>query len=262
MNFIFWCEFPHKTNWDNLAKWLEELDMNIVIYVASSSRDNYNWWVKEINKKSSRIEVNAWPVLTKKEGYWFSGHCSKESIDKLKEFDGLNVKVDLEMPFEGNYTNWNMIKYCWKFLFKKGKNNDYLVDTVKDLSQNNKLLVNMFPFLPFYLRRNGCYVEKNVKVSRQYMAYTSIPGPWSMSLMRIFDKINFGWLKKGEDFSISIGLIGEGILKTEGVYRDEKDFVRDLEMVKKLGLKDICVYSIDAISNKGKIWLEVVKKYN
>ncbi len=262
MNFIFWCEFPGRTNWDNLAKWLEELDMNIIIYIACTSRKNYEWWKREIKKTSNRIVVNAWPTLLKEDGYWFSGFVSKKNIDKLLEYKGLNVKIDLEPPFKGDYTNLRMINYVLKYLFKKGKNNEYLLKTIKKLNKNTHLLVNMFPFPKWYLKRCGCYVPKSLKVKRQYMAYTSISGPKLIGLMRIYDKINFGLRKRKEKFSVSIGLIGEGILNTEGVYKNTNDLKKDLDMVKSLKINDVCIYSIDSISKKNKSWLQVIKKYS
>jgi len=57
-------------------------------------------------QESKNITINAWPVLTKQEGYWFSGFTSIKSIDKLKQYKGLNIKIDLEPPLPNfNYNN-------------------------------------------------------------------------------------------------------------------------------------------------------------
>ena len=154
------------------------------------------------------------------------------------------------------------VKYHFhkKFTEKFEKQTD--IKTIKKLSNNTHLLVNMFPFPKWYLKRCGCYIPITLKAKRQYMAYTSIPGPKLISLMRLYDKINFGLRKRKEKFSVSIGLIGEGILNTEGVYKNTNDLKKDLEMVKRLKINDVCIYSIDAISKKNKSWLKVIKKYS
>src|SRR3990167_5613281 len=87
----FWCEFPEKVNWKAFQKLI---DFDSSVYVISKDRKTYEAWKKKI--KSRNIEVGAWPALSFEEGYWFSGLCSKQSIDKLKEFNGLKIKKEGE----------------------------------------------------------------------------------------------------------------------------------------------------------------------
>jgi hypothetical protein len=253
MDFIFWCEFPHKTNWDNLAKWLEELDMNIVIYVASSSRKNYDWWVKEVKSKTDRIEVNAWPILTKKDGYWFSGHCSKESIDMLDDFKDVKFKVDIEPPIpREEYTDFVAFKMIFVNFFKKCPNKDYLRDKI--LKYEDNVLVSTFPLYDFMLKRWGWVRTKN----RNYMHYISFVPKQFRWLYNLLYK-TFMWGRKDSYFAV--GLIDVGIFNNEPVYENISEFEDEISFLKKNGAKKVIVFRIGGISNKSKTWLEVVKKY-
>src|SRR3989344_3302370 len=96
MNVRFWCEFPEKVNWKNFKKLV---NFETEVYVTCKNREEFNFWKKKIKNKF--IDVGAWPVLSKEEGYWFSGFLDKKSIDKLNDFDSLKIKIDIEPPFPG-----------------------------------------------------------------------------------------------------------------------------------------------------------------
>src|SRR3989344_359555 len=93
MKVIFWCEFPKELDFKKLNN-LMIFDTEVYFAVKN---------IKELNAikkkmKNKNIKIGAWPVIDKKDGYWFSGFISKKDIDKLDEFKGLRVKIDIEPP--------------------------------------------------------------------------------------------------------------------------------------------------------------------
>ena len=120
MKIIFWSEFPEKVSWKSVRKLFRGAKLKAEIYVASRSRKEFYLWKKKI--ECNEITVGAWPILSLEEGYWFSGFSEKSSIDKLKEFSGLKVKVDLEHPFPSYvYSNLNLLVYYLKLIFLRGR---------------------------------------------------------------------------------------------------------------------------------------------
>jgi hypothetical protein len=129
MKITFWCEFPDQVNWLKAKK---AIDFDTEIYVTCKSRTDYLVLKKRIETK--HIKLGAWPILNKKEGYWYSGHTSKENIDKLDDFPGLRLKIDIEPPiYNGNYTNFKTIMWLVKWIINLGKNKDYLITKVNKL---------------------------------------------------------------------------------------------------------------------------------
>ena len=63
---IFWCEFPKEVDWVKVKK---EIDFKTEIYVTCRNRKEFLNLRKKI--KSKYIDVGAWPILSKKDGYWW-----------------------------------------------------------------------------------------------------------------------------------------------------------------------------------------------
>mgnify|MGYP006414129089 CR=1 FL=1 len=55
MKFRFWCEFPDDVDWEKLAKWLNELDLDIEIYTAVRSRKDFNKLKKKIRNQKNNL---------------------------------------------------------------------------------------------------------------------------------------------------------------------------------------------------------------
>jgi len=136
---IFWSEFPEQVNW---KKTLKLIDFKSEIYIAVKSKKEFLNYKKKI--KSKNITLGAWPILPKKEGYWFSGFTSIKNIDKLKEFKGMKIKIDLEPPIPPfNYSNIKIIFWLIKMYCKKAKNKEYLRAVIYWLANNNtKILIH------------------------------------------------------------------------------------------------------------------------
>ena len=263
---VFWCEFPEKVDWRQAENLLKGLPVEV--YVAVRDVREYQHW-----KRKTRLRVYPWPVLSKEDGYWFSGFTSRESIEKLRQFKGLKIKIDLEPPLpRWQYSNFRIVAYAFRKLFQKGENSEYLQQVIYEVAgresgvvmKNVALLVNEFPFARWYLKRQGTYVELKKGMQKNCMCYTSFAGGFFRPLIRVYLR----WFMKksvaaDRNVGFSLGLIGHGILGKEGTYKHVEQFKQDLKMAADSGCRNIAVYSIDAIlkrDNPGE-WVEAVRGF-
>tara|TARA_Y100000310_G_scaffold337876_1_gene426089 strand:- start:6224 stop:6994 length:771 start_codon:yes stop_codon:yes gene_type:complete len=256
MKFRFWCEFPDDVDWEKLAKWLNELDMDIEIYTAVRSRKDFDELKKKIFHYSEKINVNPWPVLDKKDGYWFSGFVSKENIDLLDDFKDLKIKIDVEPPLpDQGYTLLSGTNWILGGLFKKSKNSKYLREKIKKLDKETKIIASSFPMPKFMLRRFGWEKAKE----NNFMFYPSFVPLWIRWLYRFVYKF---FIKMNKDANIAIGLIGVGIFGDEPIYKNISEFKTDLEFLEKNKVKKCFIFELSAVTRRGKEWLKVIKDYS
>lgn len=249
-DILFWCEFPEEVDWKRLNSLLEGKKCRI--FFASRSVEEYESYRKRI--KNSAIKTGVWPILPLQDGYWFSGFTSRKNIDFLKEFSGIPMKIDIEPPFPGKeYTHakafaW-MIDYM---LIKTAPNNEYLAQTIQEVSKKNEVIVSGFA-LPKNIRKH--YGDPiNLKLKRNFICYsTFFPASWLF-----FEEFLFR--NKGPLTYAAIGLANHGIFGNEPEYDSLDEFVNDVKKVKKAGIQNIVVYSIEGILKKPDAdeWLRVV----
>lgn len=263
---IFWCEFPETMNWKKAEKLVKGIPLEV--YVAVRTVKEYKKY-----KSKTKLPIYPWPVLNKKEGYWFSGFTSKKSIDKLKQFKGSKMKIDLEPPIpKWKYGTIRILLYAIRKVFQKGKNNEYLKEVIYDVAgkgsgvvtKNINLLINEFPFAKWYLKNQGTYLELKGNMNKNYMCYTSFAGSFFSPIIRIYLKPFTKWMvKKDNSVTFSIGLIGTGIMEREGIYRNAQEFKEDLEMIRDSKAKQVAVYSLDGILKRKnpEEWTQVIKKF-
>lgn len=257
---IFWSEFPDIVDWKSVEHFLNAIDLQIEVYISVSSKKEYLFLKEKILGNCEHVlAVGAWPTLEKKNGYWFSGFTSAENINWLKDFRGIPMKIDLELPLpEKEYSNFLVLKYFLNFMFKKGPNNNALADTIYDLSKDAEIIVNEFPLPAFILKRWGIFYNgKGAK--KNIMAYTTIAGYMLQPLVRAY---NFMFLRFFKPEMCSIGLIHHGIMKKEGYYRDVSAFEKDIKKAARL-FPTIAVYSLEAaLSREDPIsWFAALKKH-
>ncbi len=267
---IFWCEFPYQVDWNHLDLLLKELDLSIEVYVVSKYLKDFRGFEKKV--KSNHIKISAWPVLNFGDGYWFSGFTKKEDIDSLKQYKGYSVKIDLEPPIpKWEYSNFKLILYGLIQLFASPKNNLYLKQVIYDLADHKdvgngvNLIVNEFPLPLWYLKRQGIYIDLKENMIKNIMSYTTFGGSFLRPLLKSYMKYytRKAVKKYGSQVMFSIGLIGSGILKKEGVYRGIHEFKEDLDMINSSGVNSVAIYTIESLLKKenAKEWLELVKRY-
>lgn len=241
---IYWCEFPEKCNWKNVPN-------NITTYITCTSREDFEKKKKNILKINKHIEINAWPTLTKEEGYWFSGFSSKESIDKLDQYKGLKIKLDIEPPMPKDYSIKEAFSWLIINIFKKPKNSKYLQNKI--LKLDNDIILSTFPLPKFLLKKWGWINNKKIKYN--FMHYSSFFHPFLLFFYNIYYKYFF--LKTHKINYIAIGLIGPGIFGNEPVYKNLSELKRDIKFLKGYNL---IFFNLESLSNKPKEWFERTEK--
>lgn len=266
---IFWCEFPEQVkDWKATDKLLKKIKIPVEVYTGVQSVNEYRKW-----KKKTRIPMYPWPLLSRKEGYWFSGFSSKKSIDKLKQYKGIKMKIDLEPPIPPwSYTTPKIVMYAIKKIFQKGKNNDYLKKVVYDVAgkgsgvvtKNVNMLINEFPLTRWYLKNQGTFIELKHGMSKNYMCYSTFAGSFFRPIVRLYLKVFTKFaVKKNPNVMFSIGLIGTGALKKEGTYRKVKEFKEDLRMIEKSGCNEVAVYSLESVLKRSnpEEWINAINEF-
>ncbi len=257
---IFWCEFPEKVNLNLLDKILTELNLKISVYIASKSLDEFNRLKNNFLKVKNIKTIGCWPILSRKNGYWYSGFTNKNSLSRILNFKGLKLKIDIEPPLEDekfsyfSFKLW-LIKYCF---IKRARNIKLLSKVLKKLGYDN-LIVSTFP-LPRFMLSNLVDL-KNVK-NLNLMLYSSFIPKILRPLYRLYFKIIFESYKKmRKNIFVALGLIGKGVFKNEPEYKSVKEFKKDLRFVKKLGVSNIVIFELSGILKKkdSKEWLNCLK---
>ncbi|MFH1211283.1 MAG: hypothetical protein V1645_05220 [archaeon] len=256
MEAIFWCEFPEKVDWKEAKKLIK---FKTEVYVAAKTRKEYEKWAKKIRTKN--IETGAWPTLTEEKGYWFSGFIEKEDIDRLKEFNGLKMKIDIEPPFPGKGIKFTrrMFTYLLPYATRKGKNNKYLEETIRGLK--GRIIISGFPLPGWTSRRYGDVTELGTNMEKNFIGYTTLT---NKMLMRAYTK----WfakkaIKKYKDKAMfAVGCTGTGIFGDEKTYKDIKQFTEDLDMIRKTGAKKTVIFNIEGIMQREdrKEWIKEIEK--
>ena len=250
MKSIYWCEFPREYNCKKLAAMLGK--RKIVIYLACSSRGEYETWKKKVQAYSKNIEVNAWPTLPFSEGYWFSGFTKKEMIDQLDQYRGLKIKIDIEPPKpKGKYSFTTSIRWLVLNFFRRAPNSKYLQNKIKKLSKDTDIILSTFPLPKFLLRHWGW--EENSRLHYNYMHYsTFVP----KGVRWLYNSYYKWFMKKNEDAYFAVGLVGTGIFRNEPIYKNIDEIKKDMEFLRKNGAQTLVFFRIESLIDRGKEWLE------
>lgn len=244
---LFWCEFPDKVNWEIISS---KLTKPIHTYLAVSSLQEFLDYKKKLARYKNIILEGAWPTLPKEKGYWFSSFTEKEDIDKLLEYKGVKIKVDIEPPIPPNTKIGSVIKWVFKYIFSKPKNREYLIETIREFGSEN-IIVSTFPFPNWVLRRYGWSNEfKNYN----YMHYSSFVPRCLRKLYSIY----YGrFIKKHgtENTYYAAGLLDVGVFGNEPVYSSKKELDSDLRFLKSQGVENIVIFRAGSLENKTD-WLE------
>mgnify|MGYP001588836880 FL=1 len=94
MQICFFEEFPTK---ENLAK-IKYVSFPTKLYLAAKSLEEF----ENIKISSPHVKEKIyWPILDKKEGYWFSPFSKRKALERIfAELKGKNISVmiDSELP--------------------------------------------------------------------------------------------------------------------------------------------------------------------
>ena len=259
MPLIFWCEFPGQVDFTKLNRLIS---FKASIYFAVRSRNEFLAIKKKIKNKN--ISIGAWPILEKRNGYWFSGFIAKKDIDRLDDFAGLNMKIDIEPPiYHGKHSLLKDIIWFLRHSIVEGKNNSYLSMKIKKL--HGDLIVSGFLLPNFIRKRYGDYSIASYhgrRYAENYICYTTFFPRFFRGLIR---QIYCSIIKRiGKKNFFAIGLTNSGIFGNEPAYENINEFKKDLAMAKKAGVKNLCVYSIEGIlkRNDAEKWLLAVRDFS
>ncbi len=258
MPIIFWCEFPAQIDFKSLNRLIK---FKTSIYFAVHNKKEFAGLKKKIKNKN--ITIGAWPILERRAGYWFSGFLAKKDIDRLDHFDGLNIKIDIEPPiYSGEHSLLKDIVWFLCYSLVSGKNNDYLSMRIKQLHGN--LILSGFLLPDFIRKRYGDFsigYYSGSKYAKNYICYTTFfPKAFRGLIRQIYCSIIKRMSKRN---FFAIGLANSGVFGNEPEYEDIDEFKKDLAMVKKAGIKNLCVYSIEGVLKRkdAKNWLLAVHDF-
>jgi len=233
---------------------LNEFDLNVDVTLNCSSRKEFDRLKKNAQSKNIKKYV-AWPVLSKRKGYWYSGFVTKKDIDTLDDYKDVNFRIDLEPPFPNkNYSFINTVFWGIKHLIKPAPNKKYMQAKIREFDGDN-LTVASYPFPKFVLERFGWAKAKN----NSYMFYSAFLPRCLRPLYRFFYSF---FIMLNKDACFNVGPIGPGVFGNEPCYGDVSELETDLYFLKKHGVKKILVFELSAITNRGKEWLKVIKDYS
>ncbi len=254
MRVLFWCEFPERADW----KAINKIEFKTEIYIAAKTRKEYERWKKKV--RSKKIKTGAWPTLSEEEGYWFSGFSKKEAIDKLKEFDGVDIKLDIEPRFPGRGISMTKIlfKYLILNMIRKGKNNRYLKEVIR--KRRGKTIISGFPLPGWITRRFGDITELGDNMEKNFISYTTMtPRKITRMYLKMFTRKAVK--KYGNKAMFGIGCVGKGIFGDEKTYENIEQFKQDVKMIVEGGAKNIVIFTIEGVMERKnrEEWLREIK---
>lgn len=239
MRINFFEEFPDKKNLDKLKL----VDFPSTVYIAAKSLDEFKKIRNKIKKKN--ITVGYWPVLDKKEGYWFSAFSKRKAVKRIidelrKNKEKVLVLWDMELPM------------LYKILFLSELsvfllNRKIIYDFLNKSYNYNKDIVTAEHafrgrFIDWLFRLFA--IRHPDKDKRIYMVYSSN--------LRGFEKYLEENCKK-----IGIGVIDVGILGTEKPITAEQ-LDKDLSLANKNNIEEVTIFRLGGLNNE---YLKYIKKY-
>ncbi|MBU4352683.1 MAG: hypothetical protein KKA65_01510 [Nanoarchaeota archaeon] len=251
---IFWCEFPNKINWKKLNELLKKNNLKVNTYISCKNKKDF-LQKKKFSSKNINI-LGAWPVLPKTRGYWFSGFTEKKDIDLLKEFKGINIKIDIEPPIpkKGSLNIW-----LTNYFLKRQKNKKYLHEVIKEISKKSNVILSTFPCPNFAVKRYGFFKDKSLTYN--FMYYSTFIPKILRPLYRLYYRL-FMLTKDKDKTYFALGLISKGIFNNEPVYKSVKEFRKDIKFLKKNKAKHFVIFRLGSLLERKNPneWIKAIKE--
>ena len=244
MQISFFEEFPTK---ENLAK-IKFINFPTKLYLAAPSLKEF----QKIQISSSQIiEKIYWPILKRKEGYWFSPFSQRKALKRtLQEVEKSKVPIlwDAELPTHTNpllyltqshnfFRNRNIIRN-----FIKGRKNVYTAEYFPS-SKSAEILLEILG-LSFYSK-----THTPIK-----MIYSSMHDFGEKFMRR---EIKNAQGRYGKRVYIGLGTLTHGIRGDEPVI-SRKLLERDLKICKDLGIKEVIIFRLGGMN---KEYQKVIEKF-
>jgi len=247
MLISFYEEYPTK---ENLEK-LQLIKFPTKLYLGAKSLREFKKIKKQVKSKYVK-EIAYWPILTKKEGYWFSPFTKraalKRTINELKN-TRTSVMWDAELPTHPNpflYLTQFINFFSNRGLIRKFVKNHKKV-YVAEYFFINGAIEKLFRFL-------GIAFSPKYNTYPMRMAYSSMHdfGIYIMEREIVKGKEIFG-----DKFIIAYGTLASGAIGTEKPISN-KILKRDLDLAKKHKLKEVVLFRLGGLN---KNYIKLLEKY-
>jgi len=245
MRISFFEEFPTK---DNLDK-IKLIDFPTKLYIAAKSINDFN----SIKIKSKFVKEKIyWPLLEKKEGYWFSPFAKRKAMIRiLNEVKNTNtpIMLDAELPTTQNsllyFTQLHNFLPNRKMLrkFVRSHKEVYTAEYFPSSRKSEKILT----FLGLSFKSKNHYPIK--------MIYSSMHN-FGETIMR--SVIKSGKEQYGDKYLIGLGVLTHGILGFEPPI-SLRLLERDLKICKEMNVKEVIIFRLGGLNKK---YIKLLKKYS
>jgi hypothetical protein len=244
MKIHFFEEFPDKSS---LRK-IRYVNWKSTIYVAARSVREFKSVIKNHTQKG--ITFAWWPILTKKEGYWLSPFSSPNAVKRvINDAVRNNVQVmwDAELPFRHPLLFLRIDNFLRnkrtipKFFKKHGK----------------KIVTAEYPvknrFVHWIFKRMGVSFSpqkyRNTKIVMYYTSMHRLIPSFLLSGIEGMHKLY------GRKLHVALGTIATGVVGNEPILSPKK-LERDLNEMKKIGVKDVVIFRLGGMNERYRNVLE------
>tara|TARA_Y100000310_G_C20698595_1_gene827569 strand:- start:4503 stop:5228 length:726 start_codon:yes stop_codon:yes gene_type:complete len=241
MIISFFEEFPTKKNLDKVKL----IDFPTKLYIAAHSLDEFKSIKKQIKSKYVR-EIIYWPILKKKEGYWFSPFTKQKALkNTFKQLKGKNISVmfDMELPFSK--------LLILKNLFQSHTNKHLINKFIKD---HKKIYVCEYFIDSKLFSLFGLEYNKPKNHHLIKMAYSSMYDHGENKLNQVIQKYK---KRFGNKFIMAYGVLTKGVLGWEKPITTSL-LKRDLDIAKKNKVKEVILFRLGGLNKK---YIKLLKEY-
>lgn len=259
MKISFYEEFPTKESLDKIIL----INFPTKLIVAAKSLEEFNSTKNRIigYKNDNIKEVIYWPILDKKEGYWFSAFAKNSALKRIinelrQNKNPLTIMWDAELPITPSLIFTQILNYF--------KNRKIILDFFKNAEKYKiKIMTSEYPLESKFLRNLlfslflisfDTKKYKNKKIAMLYTSFLKNHPDIESFLER---QISIGKKAFGNDFMVALGTIAAGISGNEPILKPE-ELDRDLRVAKNKGINDVVIFRLGGLN---KIYLNVIKKY-
>ena len=244
MIISFFEEYPTKLN---LSK-LKLIKFPTKVYIASKSFSDFKELKSKIKNKYVK-EIIYWPVLEKKEGYWYSPFSNRKALKRtLNEIPlSQEVMIDLEFP-----TTQNSKLFLSEFhnFFR----NRRLIS--KFIKQHKRIYTAEYFPNKLWLKFLGLNYDPIKYQSRVIkMLYTSM---WPFSESFLNKKLKENNLKFNSRFIAGFGTIAVGQRGDEPIL-SLNNLERDLTIAQKNNIKEVIIFRLGGLN---KNYINVLSKFS
>ena len=259
MKISFYEEFPAKENLDKIKL----VNFPTKLIIAGKSLEEFHSienTIKKYNNKNIK-GVIYWPILSKKEGYWFSAFTKNSALKRIinelqQNKEKLTVMWDAEIPIHKSLILKEAVNYF--------KNRRIISNFFKKAREYNiKILTSEYPLESKFLRNllHALFLVsfepkkyKNKKIAMLYTSFLKNHPDIESFLER---QIVIGKKTFGNNFMVALGIIAAGINGNEPILKPQ-ELNRDLRIAKNNGINDVVIFRLGGLN---KDYLNAIKKY-